>query len=164
MISPTIAAIIAATSTAPAAVSLAVLASGFRSVVTKSTTDSIAVLTSSRAITSPNSVRQMHHSVGVIPSTAPAITTSIATVQCILILRSFLMHVNMPLEGIAEAFVQRWFLCFFHVDTSRDLILELVLMPFTMVLLYNFLVQNKRGLCNIVQKIEVTDSLNNFYY
>ena len=86
MISPTIAAIIAATSTAPAAVSLATLASGFRSVVTKSTTDSIAVLTSSRAI------------------------------------------------------------------TSRDLILELVLMPFTMVLLYNFLVQNKRGLCNIVQK------------
>ena len=66
------------------------------------------------------------------------------------------------LEGIAEAFVQRWFLCFFHVDTSRDLILELVLMPFTMVLLYNFLVQNKRGLCNIVQKIEVTDILNNF--
>ena len=56
------------------------------------------------------------------------------------------------IEGIAEAFVQRWFLCFFHVDTSRDLILELVLMPFTMVLLYNFLVQNKRGLCNIVQK------------
>ena len=50
----------------------------------------------------------------------------------------------------------------FHVDTSRDLILELVLMPFTMVLLYNFLVQNKRGLCNIVQKIEVTDILNNF--
>ena len=38
------------TSTAPAAVSLAVLASGFRSVVTKSTTDSIAVLTSSRAV------------------------------------------------------------------------------------------------------------------
>ena len=33
-------------------------------------------------------------------------------------------------------------------------------MPFTMVLLYNFLVQNKRGLCNIVQKIEVTDILN----
>lgn len=81
MISPTIAAIIAATSTAPAAVSLAVLASGFRSVVTKSTTDSIAVLTSSRAITNPNNVRQMHHSVGVIPSTAPAITTSIATVD-----------------------------------------------------------------------------------
>ena len=50
MISPTIAAIIAATSTAPAAVSLATLASGFRSVVTKSTTDSIAVLTSSRAV------------------------------------------------------------------------------------------------------------------
>jgi len=37
-------------------------------------------------------------------------------------------------------------------------------MPFTMVLLYNFLVQNKRGLCNIVQKTEVTDILNNFYY
>ena len=35
-------------------------------------------------------------------------------------------------------------------------------MPFTMVLLYNFLVQNKRGLCNIVQKIEVTDILNIF--
>ncbi len=51
---------------------------------------------------------------------------------------------------------------FFHVDTSRDLILELVLMPFTMVLLYNFLVQNKRGLCNIVQKTEITDILNNF--
>lgn len=50
----------------------------------------------------------------------------------------------------------------FHVDTSRDLILELILMPFTMVLLYNFLVENKRGLCNIVQKIEVTDILNNF--
>lgn len=50
----------------------------------------------------------------------------------------------------------------FHVDTSRDLILELVLMPFTMVLLYNFLVQNKRGLCNIVQKTEITDILNNF--
>ena len=50
---------------------------------------------------------------------------------------------------------------FFHVDTSRDLILELVLMPFTMVLLYNFLVQNKRGLCNFVQKTEVTDILNN---
>ena len=66
------------------------------------------------------------------------------------------------LEGIAEAFVKRCFLCFFNVDTSRDLILELVLMPFTMVLLYNFLVQNKRGLCNIVQKIEVTDILNNF--
>jgi hypothetical protein len=66
------------------------------------------------------------------------------------------------LEGIAEAFVQRWFLCFFHVDTSRDLILELVLMPFTIVLLYNFLVQNKRGLCNIVQKTEITDILNNF--
>ena len=65
------------------------------------------------------------------------------------------------LEGIAEAVVQRWFLCFFRVDTSRDLILELVLLPFTMVLLYNFLVQNKRGLCNIVQKTEVTDILNN---
>ena len=151
MISPTIAAIIAATSTAPAAVSLATLASGFRSVVTKSTTDSIAVLTSSRAITNPNSVRQMHHSVGVIPSTAPAITTSrdSAVYLDIALISDACKY---ALEGIAEAFVQRWFLCFFHVDTSRDLILELVLMPFTMVLLYNFLVQNKRGLCNIVQK------------
>lgn len=151
MISPTIAAIIAATSTAPAAVSLAVLASGFRSVVTKSTTDSIAVLTSSRAITSPNSVadaplsrcypkyRSCYHY--KYRDSAVYLDIALISDAC-----------KYALEGIAEAFVQRWFLCFFHVDTSRDLILELVLMPFTMVLLYNFLVQNKRGLCNIVQK------------
>ena len=63
MISPAAAAMMEAISTAPAAASLASLARGRLSCVTRSTTDSTAVLTSSSDMTRPKSTKQMHHSV-----------------------------------------------------------------------------------------------------
>ena len=75
MISPAMAAMIAAIRTAPAAVSLAIFARGLYSLVTRSTTDSTAVFTSSSAITSPKRPRQMHHSTGESFRMMPAITT-----------------------------------------------------------------------------------------
>ena len=63
---PAITDTIAEKSTAPAAVSLASFARGFFSSVTRSTTASIAVFTSSSDATSAKSSRQTHHSDAVI--------------------------------------------------------------------------------------------------
>ena len=75
---PTTAAQIAAMSTAPAAQSLALLAKGLHSSVTRSTTDSTAVFTSSSPIIRPNSTKQKHHSVLDISKINPKIITSTA--------------------------------------------------------------------------------------
>ena len=71
---------IADISTAPAAVSFASLARGFRSSVTRSTTASMEVFTISRLMTSAKRIRQMHHSVTDILQTIPARTTMTAMV------------------------------------------------------------------------------------
>ena len=61
-----IAAAIADTRTAPAAVSFAIFANGFFSLVTRSTAASNAVFTSSSDRIRPNYSKQMHHSTGLI--------------------------------------------------------------------------------------------------
>ncbi len=87
---------IAAMSTAPAAASLAFFASGFFSSVTRSTTASIAVLTVSRPITSPNSAMQVSHSYGRIRKMNPAIVTQTAIKIWIFMFLSLRMVANNP--------------------------------------------------------------------
>ena len=81
MIPPMITAMIAVKSTAPAAVSFAILASGFLSSVTRSTTASTAVFTSSSEIIIPKRRRQIHYSIGVNPTKVPTAVTRITARQ-----------------------------------------------------------------------------------
>ena len=88
MISPAAAAMMEAINTAPAAVSLARLARGRYSCVTRSHRASIAVFTSSRPMIKPNRPSQIHHSVTDICRIRPKKVTRAAIVQWIFILRS----------------------------------------------------------------------------
>ena len=119
-ISPATTDMIAASKTAPAAASFASFARGFLSSVTRSTTASTAVFTSSSAITSPNKQKQIHHFHAAICKIVPARTTRIITQQWIFMFLSLLMTAAIPSQAYLKLLCRG---SFFFFCISRLLML-----------------------------------------
>ena len=92
-------------SVAPEAQSLAILASGFLSIVTKSTVASRALLINSQPNTKPKHIIIIHHSICVILNIIPNMHVIIIAVIIIIKLCSYFMAYFIPFKAFIKLFI-----------------------------------------------------------